>query len=121
MNEVTRIQGELLTSIAPEGSPEKPSTKLKAGRIALMLLVPLLLAGVGLYYWLTSGKTVSTDNAQIGAHVVSIAPEVGGRVTEVFVTENQRVKAGDLLFRIDPEPYRIALPTAASACSSAMR
>ncbi len=49
------------------------------------------------------------------AHVVDVAPEVGGRITDVYVTENQRVKKGDLLYQIDPEPYRIALMQAEAA------
>ncbi len=40
-----------------------------------------------------------------------MAPEVAGRVIEVNVVDNQRVKAGDVLFRIDPQPYEIALAT----------
>ena len=102
MNEMSRVEAEAAADIhPPQGARGK--------RIALMLSMPLLLAAVGLYFWLTSGRTVSTDNAQVGAHVVQIAPEIGGRISEVFVAENQRVKAGDLLFRIDPAPYRIAL------------
>jgi membrane fusion protein (multidrug efflux system) len=62
---------------------------------------------------------VSTDNAQIGAPVVNIAPEVGGRVLAVYVSENQRVKKGDLLYRVDPEPYRIALLQAEAAVGQA--
>ena len=77
-------------------------------RLPLLLSVPLLILIVGLYFWLTSGTTVSTDNAMIGAPVASVAPEVSGRIIEVPVTENQIVKAGDLLFRIDPAPFRIA-------------
>jgi membrane fusion protein (multidrug efflux system) len=51
--------------------------------------------------------------------VVSIAPEVSGRILEVPVSENQVVKAGDLLFRIDPAPYRIALLQAEAAVGNA--
>lgn len=88
-------------------------------RLALMLSVPLVIAAVGLYLWLTSGRSVSTDNAQVSAHVVNLAPEIGGRIIEVYVRENQQVKAGDLLYRIDPEPYRIALMQAQAAVGTA--
>src|SRR5439155_16052028 len=76
-------------------------------RRLLMLSVPLLVLLVGAYFWLTSGRYVSTDNAYVQQDKVSIAAEVGGRIVEANVRENQQVKKGDLLFRIDPRPYRI--------------
>jgi len=112
VNEKTRAEAEEMADIVPAAPPRRR-------RLAIMLSVPLLLVAIGLYLWLTSGVTVSTDNAQIGAPVVDISPEVGGRVLEVNVTENQRVKKGDLLYRIDPEPYRIALLKAEAAVGQA--
>jgi len=81
-------------------------------RYTLMFAVPLLLALIGGYLWLTSGRSVSTDNAYVSQNKISVSSEIGGTIVEVAVQENQRVKAGDLLFRIDPEPYRIAIAEA---------
>ena len=53
-----------------------------------------------------------TDDAFIDADVVHMAPDVSGRVTMLKVTNNQRVRAGDLLAVIDPEPYRLQLEQA---------
>lgn len=106
-----------LTAEEAGTAPERP--KRNVGRLAIMFSVPVLLVAIGLWFWLTSGRTVSTDNAQVGADVVSIAPEVGGRIVTVAVQENQRVRKGDLLFRIDPEPYRIALMQAEAAIDTA--
>lgn len=114
MNKMTSIADE---TADPVDTPVARSSRVR--RIAIMASVPLLLALVGFYFWMTSGRTVSTDNAQVGAHVVNIAPEVTGRITEVAVTENQTVKAGDLLYRIDPAPYRIALLQADAAVGNA--
>jgi membrane fusion protein, multidrug efflux system len=75
-------------------------------RLFLMLLVPVLLAVVGGYFYLTSGRYVSTDNAYVQQDRVSVAAEINGTIVEVAVTENQRVKKGDLLFRIDPDRSR---------------
>jgi len=73
------------------------------------LLGPLLvLSGIG-WYIVTSGRFATTDNAYVRADVISIAAEVAGRVIEVAVNENQRVQSGDLLFRIDPQPYELAI------------
>lgn len=88
-------------------------------RLILMLSVPLLLLLVGGYFWLTSGRYVSTDNAYVQQDMVSVAPEVQGIVTEVLVHENQQVHRGDLLFRIDPRPFRIALAQAEAQIAAA--
>ncbi|MBW8910594.1 MAG: HlyD family secretion protein [Sphingomonas sp.] len=91
----------------------------RLGRLAAMASVPALLLVLGLYFWLSGGRTVSTDNAQVNAHVAEVSSEVAGRVTEVYVAENQHVKQGDLLFRLDPEPFRIALMQAEAAVGNA--
>ena len=101
------------------GEAVAPAQGRRLGKLAIMVSVPALLAAVGLYFWLSSGKTVSTDNAQVNAHVVEVSSEVAGRVVDVFIRENQRVKRGELLFRIDPAPYRIALMEADAAVGNA--
>jgi membrane fusion protein (multidrug efflux system) len=93
--------------------------KPRVRRLVLLLSVPLLLLLVGGYFWLTSGRYVSTDNAYVQQDKVSISAEVSGPVAQVFVHENQRVKRGDLLFRIDPRPYRIALEQAEAQLAAA--
>ena len=67
----------------------------------------VVLAGAG-YFYLFGGRYVSTDNAYVQADHVTISSQVAGRVTEVLVRENQAVKAGDVLLRIDSEPLQIA-------------
>jgi len=121
MNEMRRMEGDKIAfaDASPSTPIEEAAAPRRGGRMALMLSVPLLLAALGLYFWLTGGRTVSTDNAQVAAHVVNIAPEVNGRIEHVYVTENQRVKAGDLLYSIDPVPYRIALLQADAAVGNA--
>jgi membrane fusion protein, multidrug efflux system len=88
-------------------------------RLALMGSVPLLLAGGGVAYYIANDHYVSTDNAYVQQDKVSISAEVGGRIVEVGVHENQMVNAGDLLFRIDPEPYRIAIEQANASIAAA--
>lgn len=97
---------------------ETPARK-KRLRLVLMLSVPLLIAAVGLYLWLSSGRYVATDNAYVQQDKVSVSAEVAGPVIEVAVRENQRVRRGDLLFRIDPRPYRIALEQAEAQVAAA--
>ncbi|RVV98396.1 HlyD family secretion protein [Mesobaculum littorinae] len=95
----------------------KPGTARR--KRLLMLAMPLLLVLIGGGLWLFGGRYVSTDNAYIHQPMMSAAPEVGGRVAEVLVTENQHVTAGTPLFRIDPTDYRIALQSAEAQLSAA--
>lgn len=88
-------------------------------RLALIGSVPLLLLAGGVSYYIANDHYVSTDNAYVQLDKVSISAEVGGRIVDVAVRENQNVKAGDLLFRIDPEPYRIAVEQANASIAAA--
>jgi len=88
-------------------------------RTFLMLFVPVLLVLGGAYYWLTSGGSVSTDDAQVKQDIVSVSPQVNGQVVQVFVRNGAKVKRGDLLFRIDPQPYRVALEQAQAQLANA--
>lgn len=87
--------------------------------LALMLSVPLLLAAIGVYYWIESARFATTDNAYVQQNIISISPEVGGRITAVGVRENQQVKQGDLLFAIDPKPYELAVSQANARIAAA--
>lgn len=84
-----------------------------------MISVPLLLLIGGAIYYIANDHFVSTDNAYVQQDKVSVSAEVGGRIVAVAVRENQQVKTGDLLFQIDPAPYRIAVAQAEAAIASA--
>jgi multidrug resistance efflux pump len=73
------------------------------------LIVLGVIVAIFLYSIIADRMTPYTSQAIVQAYVVRVAPEVSGRVLELGVTDNQRVKAGELLFKIDPEPYQIAL------------
>lgn len=113
--------------MAPAETEEAPKRKRRIKldgdrnwtRTILMLIVPALLVLGGGYYWLTSGGSVSTDDAQIKQDIVSVSPQVNGQVVEVLVHNGSRVKRGDLLFRVDPEPYRVALEQAQAQLAAA--
>jgi len=85
----------------------------------IMLSVPLGLAAFGAYYWITSGRYASTDNAYVQQNIVSISPEIGGKIIEVGVRENSLVKQGDLLFAIDPVPFELAVSQANAQIAAA--
>jgi membrane fusion protein (multidrug efflux system) len=103
----------------PEKGPTATSSKpamsgaLKRHRRTLLLVVlPLLaLIGGGAFY-LAGGRYVTTDDAYVGAQKVLITPDISGKIARIIVREGQHVKAGDELFEIDREPFRIALDQA---------
>jgi membrane fusion protein (multidrug efflux system) len=88
-------------------------------RTILMLIVPAILIIGGGYYWLTSGGSVSTDDAQVKQDIVSVSAQVTGPVASVYVRNGTRVKRGDILFRIDPAPFQVALENAEAQLASA--
>jgi len=91
-----------------ESAAVAPKKAHRASRMVMWVLGPALVLGAGGWLYLTSGRYASTDNAYVQADRVTIAPQVGGRVVEVAVRENEAVHKGDVLFRIDAEPLQIA-------------
>ena len=85
----------------------------------LMLSAPVLMTAGTLAYFLANAHYVSTDNAYVQQDKVSVSTEVGGRIVEVSVRENQHVETGDILFRIDPRTYQLAVDQAKAAIATA--
>jgi membrane fusion protein (multidrug efflux system) len=81
----------------------------RAVRVLLLIVVPAVAVVGGLYIYATGGQEVETDNAYVKANIVPISAEVAGRVIEVMAHDNQAVDAGAVLFRLDPQPYQIAV------------
>jgi membrane fusion protein (multidrug efflux system) len=81
-------------------------------RRVLLLAGPLLLIAAGLWLYLHTGRVVSSDNAYVHADKLTLTTEVAGAVKEVAVRDNAHVVAGQLLFRLDDEPYKTALQQA---------
>jgi membrane fusion protein, multidrug efflux system len=87
----------------------QPRPSRKRLRLVLLVVIPLIALAAGSYFYLTSGRYISTDNAYIGAQKVLITPDISGKIAKVTVTEGQRVSAGDALIEIDAEPFRITV------------
>ncbi|MBP0493418.1 HlyD family secretion protein [Roseomonas sp. SG15] len=88
---------------------EKPEARKTPGRWPLIIggIVLILAAAGGGWYWWSHRNLESTDDAYTEGRAVSIAPRVGGTVTELAVNDNQLVRTGDLLLRIDPRDYQV--------------
>jgi membrane fusion protein (multidrug efflux system) len=80
-------------------------------RGGLFALPPIVLV-LGGYFYVTGGQVMSTDDAYVQAERVGISTDVSGIVQDVDVKDNQRVEAGQLLYRLDPRQFQIALDNA---------
>ena len=98
--------------LAPEAkrSPRLPVKKAVIAALALAALAAILLYG---HHWWTTGRFMqATDDAYVGGDVTIIAPKVAGFIGEVAIEDNQSVRAGDLLVRLDDRDFRAALDSA---------
>ena len=81
----------------------------RLARALLLLGVPLAAGAAALHYYAQGGRHIETENAYVKAHIIAVSAEVAGRVVEVAARDNQPVAAGQLLFRIDPAPFEVAI------------
>jgi membrane fusion protein (multidrug efflux system) len=104
-----------------KGNPAKPRIKIAAEprrrlmagmrryrRLLLLVVLPLVALIAGLTFYLNGGRYVTTDDAYVGAQQVLITPDISGKIDKVVVREGQQVGEGDVLFEIDPVPFRLA-------------
>ncbi len=107
----------------PKASAE-PRRRLLAAfrkyrRFLLLVMLPLVAVIGGVAFYLNGGRYVTTDDAYVGAQKVLITPDISGKVEKVVVREGQRVNEGDILFEIDPVPFRLALQQAQANLATA--
>jgi membrane fusion protein, multidrug efflux system len=106
----------------PEGVPSEEARRShvaasapvrnKSWRRTLMFaLLPVALIAGG-YFYVTGGAVMSTDNAYVQADTVGLSTDVSGIVTKVLVHDNQKVAKGDILFKLDPLQFQLALDRA---------
>jgi membrane fusion protein (multidrug efflux system) len=106
-------------SDTPAPRPETRRHTRVRKRAILMIAGPALVIGGWLYFYLIGGRFESTDDAYVETARVAISSNVAGRVQDVAVRENQAVHKGDLLFRLDDAPLRIAVEEAAAQLAAA--
>src|ERR1700682_1628592 len=96
-------------SSEPEKAPQSPRRRWV--RWVSFALLPLALIA-GAYWYVTGGRVMSTDDAYVEADKVGISTDISGIVKEIDVKNNQQVETGDVLFRLDDLPFRLALERA---------
>jgi len=89
-----------------------PDTWLGRHRRLLLVGGPVVVAVIGIAFYLTGGRYASTDDAYLQAARVQVSCNVSGRVVAVNVHDNEVVHAGDVLFQVDPRPFQIAIQDA---------
>src|SRR5260370_13927908 len=108
MDQLSKPQSPLSTE-SPVGEPRRSPVKF------IVLGMLLLALATGAWAWFHFRDRVSSDDAQVDAHITAVAPKIPGNVLEVLVKDNQTVKAGDILVRIDPRDYQARVDIARSA------
>lgn len=92
--------------------------KLSAKYIRILLAALIIAVGAGLYYYFHR-YDISTDSAAIDGHAALVSPKVQGYVKNLYIEDNQAVKAGEVLLEIDPADYRIRRDRARAGLAAA--
>jgi membrane fusion protein (multidrug efflux system) len=107
------------TAETDQKTPEATHQKKRHRRLIMPGVALLVAVVVAVYYFIFIAPYESTDDAFIEAHVVPVASQVAGRVERLLVDDNQEVKNGDTLVKIDPRDYQAALDQAQAALKTA--
>ena len=124
---ILKFAPEQKTTPASPSRPKlaaEPRRRLMAGlrryrRVLLLVVLPLVAAIAGITFYLNGGRYVTTDDAYVGAQKVLITPDISGKIEKVVVKEGQQVKEGDVLFEIDPVPFRLTVAQARATVAQA--
>jgi membrane fusion protein (multidrug efflux system) len=109
---------------APRAADAAPRRSLMGSlrhyrRFLLLVVLPIVAVIGGLMFYLSGGRYVGTDDAYVGAQKVLITPDISGKIDKVVVREGQHVNDGDVLFEIDPVPFRLAVDQAKATLEQA--
>jgi membrane fusion protein, multidrug efflux system len=131
------IDEELAQTSIPTGLPGRESKPVEANddpaaltgkrplykRPAVLVVASVVLligALIGVRYWLYARAHESTDDAFIDGHIIQISPKASGYAAKVYVTDNQQVKAGDLIVELDARDYEARLQQAKAALDAGL-
>jgi membrane fusion protein, multidrug efflux system len=116
------LPDKTITNVSETGRTPAPTRKLNFRKLLMVGAALAVLAGAAWYgwdYWTVGQYLVSTDDAYVKADNVTIAPKVSGYLREVLVGDNERVKAGQVLARIDERDFKVALDQAKADIAAA--
>jgi membrane fusion protein, multidrug efflux system len=104
----------------PHGHARKRPLYKRPAFLLIAALVLLMGAILLVRYWLYARSHESTDDAFIDGHIIQVSPKVSGYVSKVYITDNQQVKAGDLLAEIDARDYEAKVAQARAALDTGL-
>jgi membrane fusion protein, multidrug efflux system len=114
------LSAEKTAAAAEQPQPTaKPAPKRRRLLIIVGAVVAALLLFFGIPQLIRAFNTVSTDDAYVNGYVTFVAPRVSGQVAQVLVDDNNRVKKGDMLVQLDPEPYQVQVAIKQAAVDAA--
>src|SRR5579862_2301943 len=130
MMEDDRMESQTLDEATEREAPKvetRPTEKVRlvtpkprnSSRKLLIVAVFLAIAAAGTYLWMHSLNRVSTDDAQVDGHIVPVSSKIYGKIGAVLIDDNQQVKKGQVLVRIDPEDYQVKVDQARAALAVA--
>lgn len=124
LSEYEAAGAEMMGSPAAAAEPAPgPASPIRARheriRMPLLIAAPVLALVIGVFVYLHGGRYQATDNAYFQSGLGAVAANVSGPVNTVEVHDNQRVRAGQVLFRIDPAPFQAAVDEAEAALADA--
>ena len=94
--------------------------KSKPQKRHLILAIIIIVAIAGYFIGINAAKYESTEDAYVETHTVQIAPKVSGQIIDMYVTDNQKIKEGDLVAQIDDTDYKVKLAQATAAYEAAL-
>jgi membrane fusion protein, multidrug efflux system len=112
---------QAIAEVEQDAASHRPPQPTLGQRLRWPLMIggPLLIIVVAGYFVLTGGKFQTTDNAYVQTARAAVSPSIDGRVVEIDVHENQKVRKGQVLFKLDPADYQVAVAQAEAALASA--
>jgi membrane fusion protein, multidrug efflux system len=112
---------QAIAEVDEDAAAKRRASRTLARRLRwpLMIGVPILILAVVAFFLLTGGKSQSTDDAYVQSARAGISASISGRVIEIDVKENQTVHKGQVLFKLDPADYTVAVAQAEAALAQA--
>ena len=115
-----RLRSARAKKVSPAGqrrlNRQRPNLRKESNRFArvllrifLLIVVPAMVVAAAGFYWLQGARYVSTENAYVKTDIAKLAAEVSGKAVEVRAHAHMQVKTGDVLVKVDPRPFEIAL------------
>ena len=120
---VADAHGTRVTDDPHPAFPKPPEPKRRWVRRIIVGLIVAAIVGAAVHWGVPAIKelldTVSTDDAFVQGHITYVSPRVEGVVTEVLVDQDDRVEPGDLLVKLDCEPFDVAVAQAQASLDEA--